>query len=113
MKRLILADGTPFGLVSMELSTVGNNFTEITLHHCSLPVDTSHIKLLEIISLNPSLSDRFLLYQKFIECSVRASSSQLELFIENLNDFTLIARFYESSVTDDPKIYSKILLDLL
>ena len=70
-----------------------------------------NIELLEIISLTSK--DKFLLYQKFVECSVRASSSQLDLFVQNLNDFILIARTYESSITDDPKIYSKFLLDLL
>ena len=111
MKELILANGNPIDLVSMEVSSIGNNFTEITLHHCDLSIDTSHIKLLEIISLADR--DKYLLYQNFIECSVRASSSQLELFIQNLNDFILIARFYESTITDDPKIYSKYILDLL
>ena len=111
MNDLILADGKPITLTSFELTSVGASYTEIILHHCSLFPDTTHLQLLEIIS--PSEKDKFLHYQYFKECAVRATDAQLELFISNISDFTLISRDYKSQITDDPKIYSKFLLHLL
>lgn len=110
-KVIVLANGAPIYLHSMKIERVGNNFTGIHLHHCSLSLDTEHIKLFEVLS--PADEDHFIFYQRFRECSVRASSSQLELFIQNLSDFDLIARSHKAAITDDPKIYSKYILDLL
>tara|TARA_B100001250_G_scaffold412097_1_gene442417 strand:+ start:3480 stop:3815 length:336 start_codon:yes stop_codon:yes gene_type:complete len=111
MNDLILANGKPITLTSYLINGVGNSYTELVLHHCSLYPDTTHIKLLEIIS--PSERDKFLYYQSFEECAVRATDAQLELFMSNISDFTLISRKYNSQLTDDPKIYSKFLLYLL
>tara|TARA_B100000131_G_scaffold225796_1_gene217385 strand:+ start:213 stop:572 length:360 start_codon:yes stop_codon:yes gene_type:complete len=110
-QQIVLVDGTPIYLQSIKVETIGNNFTGLHLHHCSLPVDTAHIKLFEILS--PTDEDHFIYYQKFIECSVRASSSQLELFIQNLSDFDIVARSHKFEMTDDPKIYSRYLLEFL
>ena len=111
MNELILANGKPIRLSSLELNSVGSRYTVIILHHCSLTPDTTHLELLEIIK--PTDKDKFLHYQFFKECAVRATEAQLELFTSGISDFTLISRSYKSMVTDDPKIYSKFLLYLL
>ena len=63
MKETLLANGSPIVSYSMELKKIGNNFTGIYLRHCSLSLDTSHIKLLEIMS--PTDEEHFIYYQKF------------------------------------------------
>ena len=110
-KEIVLVDGTPIYIQSLKIETIGNNFTGLHLHHCDLPVDTAHIDLFEILS--PTDEEHFIYYQKYLECSVRASSSQLDLFIQNLSDFDLVARYNKSILTDEPKIYSKYLLEFL
>ena len=111
MNELILANGHEISSTSLKLKSIGSNYTEIILTSCSLTPDTTHLELLEVIS--PTDRENFLLYQYFEECAVRATKAQLELFINNISDFTLISRKYTSTITDDPKIYSKFIISTL
>tara|TARA_Y100000593_G_C4210682_1_gene286660 strand:+ start:502 stop:837 length:336 start_codon:yes stop_codon:yes gene_type:complete len=111
MNNLILANGHEITTTNFKLSTIGSNYTEISLKSCTLTPDTTHIKLLEIIT--PTEIENFLLYQSFKECAVRATKAQLELFVQNISDFTLISRVYFSEITDNPKIYAKYILSNL
>ena len=111
MNNLIIANGVEITSTDLKLSNVGNNYTEITLKSCTLTPDTTHLKLLEVIS--PTAVENFVLYQYFKECAVRSTKAQLELFVNNISDFTLISRHYSSQITDDPKIYTKFILSIL
>tara|TARA_B100000287_G_C19954944_1_gene512021 strand:- start:20 stop:355 length:336 start_codon:yes stop_codon:yes gene_type:complete len=111
MNELILANGEEITSTELKLNTIGSHYTEIRLKSCSLTPDTTHLKLLEIIT--PTDRENFLHYQYFEECAVRATKAQLELFIQNISDFILISRYYTSVITDDPKIYSKFIISTL